>query len=314
MKQHFNLPKARCAISTLLLALSVASVHAGSRSSANYSILTDTNDSGGKRASSATYTNDSSAGGIAGISTVAAPAESTKSGYIGQLYEATNSLVLNAAPLTINEGGTLQLAAFQLLDDSTFLTVPATSVTWSVVSGPLTSINANGLATAGIVYQNTAASAQGIYAGNTSPPLALTVLNVNIDDLPGYSGDGIGDDWQVQYFGLPPNPAAGPLLDPDGDGQNNRFEWIAGLIPTDATSAFKLSIVRNAGNAILRFGQTVAGRTYTVKYGFDFLDVPNWPALPGGIITGVANELFVTDPNAITLGPKRYYRVEIAKP
>ena len=306
------MPKARCAISTLLLALSVASVHAGSRTSASYSILTDTNDSGGKRASSAAYTNDSSAGGITGISTVAAPVETAKSGYIGQLYETATGLLLNAAPLTVNEGGTLQLAAFQLLDDATFLTVPATSVTWSIVSGPLTSINANGLATAGIVYQNTPASAQGIYAGNTSPPLALTVLNVNIDDLPGYSGDGIGDDWQVQYFGLPPNPAAGPLMDPDGDGQNNRFEWIAGLVPTDANSAFKLSIVRNAGNAILRFGQTVAGRIYTVRYGFDFLDVPNWLPLMGGTVTDIGNQRTVVDPNAAA-GPKKFYRVEIAK-
>ena len=311
MKEHFKMPKARCAISTLLLALSVATVHAGPRTSANYGILTDGLNDGGKRASSSAYTNDGSVGGITGISTVAAPAEIAKSGYIGQLYEVAG-LVLNAAPLTVNEGGTLQLAAFQLLDDATFLTVPATSVTWSVVSGPLTSINANGLATAGIVYQNTAASARGIYAGDTSPPLALTVLNVNFDDLPGYSGDGIGDDWQEQYFGLPPNPAAGPLLDPDGDGQNNRFEWIAGLIPTDATSVFKLSIVRSAGNATLRFGPAVAGRTYTVKYGFDFLDVPNWPALPGGIVTGVASELFVTDPNAVA-SPSKFYRVEIAK-
>ena len=300
-------------ILTLFASILVFAVKAGAapRTSANYNVITDTADAGGKRANSANYTSDGSAGGITGISIVAAPAETAKHGYIGQLYEVAG-LVLNAAPLTINEGGTLQLAAFQLLDDSTFLAVPATGVAWSVGSGPLISINTNGLATAGIVYQSTAATAQGSYAGNTGT-LGLTVLNVNIDDLPGYSGDAIDDAWQVQYFGLPPNLAAGPLRDPDGDGQNNRFEWIAGLIPTDASSVFKLSIVRNAGNAILRFGPTVAGRTYTVKYGFDFLDVPNWPTLPGGIITGVANELFVTDPNAVAASPKKYYRVEIAK-
>ncbi len=296
----------------LIVGLCNCTAHASPRTSANYSILTDAHDSGGKRASSAAYTNDGSAGGIGGIASVAAPAETAKSGYIGQLYETAAGLVLNAAPLTVNEGGTLQLAAFQLLDDSTFLTVPATSVTWSVVSGPLTSINANGLATAGIVYQNTAASARGIYAGNTSPPLALTVLNVNIDDLPGYSGDGIGDDWQVQYFGLPPNPAAGPLLDPDGDGQNNRFEWIAGLIPTDASSAFKLGIVGSFQGANLLFGPIVAGRTYTVKVGFDFLDVAHWPTLPGGITSDTGNQRRMIDPSAPG-SPRKYYRVEIAK-
>ena len=294
--------------STLLLELAA---RAGTRTSANYSITTEIADTGGRRTTSAAYANDGSLGGIAGIATVAAPVETAKSGYIGQLYEATG-LVLNAAPLTVNEGGTLQLAAFQLLDDSTFLAVPPLSVAWSVVSGPLTSVNANGLATAGIVYQNTAASARGIYAGNTSPPLALTVLNVNIDDLPGYSGDGLGDDWQVQYFGLPPNPAAGPLLDPDSDGQNNRFEWIAGLIPTDASSVFKLGIVGSFQGANLNFGPIVAGRTYTVKYGFDFLNVSSWPTLPGGVTTDTGNQRTVSDPSA-QASPKKYYRVEIAR-
>ena len=53
------------------------------------------------------------------------------------------------------------------------------------------------------------ALAQGSYAGSTGS-LNLTVLNVNQDNFGSYAGDGIGDDWQVQYFGLPSNPAAGP--------------------------------------------------------------------------------------------------------
>ena len=162
-----------------------------------------------------------------------------------------------------------------------------------------------------IVYQNTMALVQGTYLGSTGS-INLTVLNVNTDDFGSYAGDGIGDDWQVQYFGLPPNPAAGPLLDPDRDGQNNRFEWIAGLIPTDANSAFKLSIVGSAQGANLIFGPTVAGRTYTVKYGFDFLDVPNWLPLPGGITTDIGNQRTVIDTTAPG-SPRKYYRVEIAK-
>ena len=220
--------------SILLFASALTAVatalHAGPRTSANYSILTDTIDGGGKRATSTEYTNDGSVGGIVGIATVAVPAETAKSGYIGQLYETTG-LVLNATPLTVNEGGTLQLAAWQSLDDATFLAVPATDVTWSVVSGPLTSINASGLATAGIVYQNTAASAQGIYLGNTIPPLALTVLNVNRDDFGLYASDGIDDKWQVDYFGQN-NTQALPGANPDGDALNNLGEWGFGLNPT----------------------------------------------------------------------------------
>ena len=141
---------------------------AGPRASTNYTVSTDTTDAGGKRATSAAYTNDGSAGGIVGISTVASPAETAKHGYIGQLTEVT-ALQLAASPLTINETGTRQLSADQVLDDLTTNAVPAASITWSVQSGPITGISASGLATAGTVYQDTAATAQGVYAATPAP-------------------------------------------------------------------------------------------------------------------------------------------------
>jgi hypothetical protein len=48
---------------------------AGPRGSANYTIATDTTDAGGTRATSTSYTHDGSAGLIAGLATVASPAE-----------------------------------------------------------------------------------------------------------------------------------------------------------------------------------------------------------------------------------------------
>lgn len=90
----------------LLAALGATTLHAGSRSSASYRIATDVTDTAGRRASSASHTND----GSAGVSTVAAPVEIAKSGYIAQLYEVAG-VAPNAAPLTVNEGGNLQLAA-----------------------------------------------------------------------------------------------------------------------------------------------------------------------------------------------------------
>ena len=136
--------KKKSSLLALLLALTPP-LHAGPRTSADYSILTDTADTGGRRATSTDYTNDGSAGLIAGISTVASPAEVAKSGYIGQLYAVTG-LALNAVSLTVNEGATDQLAAWQALDDATFLAVPAASVAWSGASGPLTGINEIGRA------------------------------------------------------------------------------------------------------------------------------------------------------------------------
>ena len=298
------------ALLLVLATLPVAAVD-GTRSSTNYLTIADIADSGGRRATSASYTNDGSIGAVAGISTVASPPETAKHGYIGQLYELATGISLSATPATINEGGTRQLSAARNLDDGTGLALEPATVAWSVLGGPITGINLTGLATAGTVFQSTGASVQGVASGFTAS-LALTVLNVNIDNFSSYAGDEIDDAWQVQYFGLPPNAAAGPLVDPDGDGQNNRFEWIAGLIPTNANSTFKLSILGSAQGAHLIFSPTVAGRTYTVKYGFDFLDVPNWLTLGGGIVTDIGNERTVIDTTA-SASPKKYYRVEIGK-
>lgn len=284
---------------------------AGPRTSAGYSITTDTTDSGGARATSAAYTNDASAGNVSGLSSVAAPAELAKSGYIGQLYEVT-ALQLAASPTTINETGTRQLGASQLLDDLTTLGVSSSVVSWSVLNGPISSISAGGLATAATVYQNTNASVQGSYAG-LNGSLNLTVLDTIADNFGGYAGDGLGDDWQVQYFGQPPNANAGPLVDFDGDGQDNRFEFIAGLVPTDALSRFQLRIEPvpgQPGQKNVIFSPLMSGRTYAVKSAATLGGAMS--PLSGSTTSDNGNERTVTDTAAS--GTAKFYTVEINKP
>ena len=302
----------RSSLPALLLALAATAAQAGPRTSANYTVATDTADAGGKRATSANYTNDGSVGGIAGLSTVAAPAETAKSGYIGQLFDVTG-LTLTAATLNVNETATDQLAAWQTLDDATFLAVPAASVAWSVASGPLTGISAGGLATAGTVFQDTAATAQGIFSGNTGT-LGLTVKNVNLDDFGTYAADGIDDAWQNQYFGLN-NPNAAPNVDADGTGQTNLFKYVAGLNPLDPNSRFTLSIAAVPGQPTqknLIFSPRLTDRTYTVT---------SKPALATGSYLPLTNpsapsdsgqQRTITDLNAT--GTPKFYRVEITKP
>ena len=101
-------------LAAALLPLSQAP--AGPRSSADYAIVTDAADLGGRRATSANYTNDGSAGLIAGVSTVASPSEIAKHGYIAQLYEVAGFTV-SASPSTVNEGATRQVIGAHLLDD-----------------------------------------------------------------------------------------------------------------------------------------------------------------------------------------------------
>ena len=296
---------------TLLFILISSVAQAGPRASTNYTVPTDTADAGGKSTTSTSYTNDGSLGGVVGISTVAAPAETARHGFIGQLTEVT-ALQLSATPATVNETATSQLSAAQLLNDETLNAVPAASISWSVQSGPLTTINSNGLAAAGPVYQNTLATVEGSYAGAVGS-LGLTILESIADNFGIHASDGLGDDWQAQYFG-PENPLAAPLLDPDGDGQNNAFEFTAGLIPTNPLSRFLVSIApvpSQPGQKQVIFGPLVSGRGYVVKSSLD-LSSDSWTELAGGSVSDSGSQRTVTDTSASE--PRKFYKVEIVKP
>jgi hypothetical protein len=286
-------------------------LQAGPRTSATYSISADITDSGGKRTASAAYSIDSSVGSVAGISTVSTPAIIAKHGHIGQLYEPT-ALQLAASPASIDEGGTRQLGAAQLLDDATTLPVPAASIAWSVQNGPISNISVTGLATAAPVYQNTSAAVQGAFAG-LSGSLNLTVLDTVSDNFGSYAADGIDDAWQNQYFGLN-SPLAAPGMDPDGDGQNNRFEFTAGLVPTNPLSRFMLTIAPVPGQATKKqvvFQPLVAGRSYTVMTSPD-LSSGSWTTLTGSTSSDNGTQRTVTDSAASSL--HRFYTIKIVKP
>jgi hypothetical protein len=303
MSDLYQFPKAVWAIHSLLLLAFAATVHADLRTSTDYTVAADTTEAGGQRATSVSYTNHGSVGGIVGISTVAAPAETAKAGYMGQLYEVTG-IELSAASLSVNETAPVQLSATQVLDDESILTVPATSVTWSVMAGPFSGINANGLATAGTVYGDTIATAQGMYAGDTDT-LDFTVLDTIMDNFGSYASDGIDDDWQNDHFGLS-NPLAAPLLDPDGDGDNNLYEYHARLLPNDPTSFLDITLTPAAaeGDALLTLSPGKAGVSYAVSYKDSLLDA-DWILLT--TIGGSDGMLGFTDMEAS--GLRKFYIV-----
>ena len=136
------------------------------------------------------------------------------------------------------------------------------------------------------------------------------------DNFGTYAGDGVGDDWQVQYFGLPPNANAGPNVDFDGTGQTNLFKYAAGLNPLDPYSRF---IVKTApvpgqpGQQKVIFSPLVltGGRTYTVNYR-TALTSGIWTPLTGATQSDNGAERTVIDPSAT--GAKKFYQVTITKP
>ncbi len=211
--------------------------------SANYSLVPDAVDSGGLRGTSASYSlNASAMAGGAGASS----GYTTRTGFAGQLEDPVSggavpiAIRITALPAALNEAGSRQLAAFILNNDGRLTPLAADSVSWSVQSGPLTGISAGGLATAAGVYQDSAALVRGTWE-SFAATVNLTVLNTLPDNFSTYAGDGLPDDWQVQYFGLN-NAKAAPMLDPDGDGWDNLFEYHACLNPADRFSTFSLHI------------------------------------------------------------------------
>jgi len=184
-------------------------------------------------------------------------------------------------------------------------------ISWSALDGPVTGVNSFGLATAGIVYEDTLATVQARVL-NLVSPLNLTVLDINSDNFGSYAGDGLSDDWQVGFFGLD-NPDAGPGRDPDGDRQFNEFEEMAGVDPTDPNSKFRFSIQRNSMEpdwVDLLFSPRWDDREYTVHFTRE-LETP-FNALTDEVVTDSGLQRTVTDRDGSALA--KFYIIRITRP
>jgi len=124
---------------------------------------------------------------------------------------------------------------------------------------------------------------------------------------PDSDGDGIPDTYEVAH-GMNPNDPTDAALDPDGDGQSNRAEYLAGTDPRNAASSLVASVVTTAtpGLFAVHFN-AIAGKTYTVKFKND-LSETTWMKL--GDVPAHDADAFVdvADPGSTTQ-THRYYKV-----
>src|SRR5207302_2588180 len=76
--------------------------------------------------------------------------------------------------------------------------------------------------------------------------------------------------WLVHYFGCTNNnPAAAPHADPDGDGQDNWTEFLAGTDPTSSASAFRILSATTEGNNLRVKWTCGGGRTIVLQTATD---------------------------------------------
>lgn len=102
--------------------------------------------------------------------------------------------------------------------------------------------------------------------------------------------------------------------DDDGDGNSNYFEFIAGLVPTNAGSVFKNSVSSVPGQPRQRaivMSPIISGRTYTVKSS-ESLSPPTWISLSNPAVSDAGNVRTVTDTAATEA--KKFYVIEISIP
>jgi hypothetical protein len=283
------------------------------RSSADYAIITDTLDFGGGLATSADYAITGSIAPVTGISESTTPVQTVaRHGYIGQLYELLGYGLLASDYYPPEEGST-RIMPVRTADDGTNVILPTDGFAFAPLEGPVSSISPTGLVETATVFEDTQA-----IVGANSPlfegqlQLLLYVLDTLPDNYGSYAADGLPDTWQIDHFGLE-NPLAAPLLDPDGDGQNNGFEYTAGLNPTDPLSRFLLRIEPVPGepaHRALKFSPVFPDRTYTVKSNTT-LSGP-WQDLVDPLDDQQQPERTVTDLQATE--PRKFYHVEITKP
>jgi len=115
--------------------------------------------------------------------------------------------------------------------------------------------------------------------------------------------------WSTQY-----NLVQGPTGDDDGDGNSNYLEFVAGLVPTNASSVFKISVSSVPGQPSQRaivMSPIISGRTYTVKSS-ESLQPANWIPLSGSTSSDNGNERTVIDTAANEA--KKFYVIEISIP
>ena len=77
--------------------------------------------------------------------------------------------------------------------------------------------------------------------------------------------DGMTDSYENQYPGLDANNPADAALDLDSDGATNLAEYLAGTVPNNPASVFRVDSLTRlpSGGVVIRF-EALANKAYTV--------------------------------------------------
>jgi alpha-tubulin suppressor-like RCC1 family protein len=212
-------------------------------------------------------------------------------------------------------GGTVTMSPASQLDPGATFTVNCAN--WTDVSTPLTySVLVDDV----VISARGSAAFRSLIGPATAGPHTLKAriydaLGNFTETTQNFTVNTPQESWRKLYFGTTQNAGdAADLADPDGDGMSNLFEYVAGLVPTNALSRFNTrveAVTGQPGQMAIIFSPIVAGRTYTVKYKTTLTDL-TWTPLTAFTTSDNGTERTVIDLST-GLGA-RFYQVEIALP
>ena len=123
-------------------------------------------------------------------------------------------------------------------------------------------------------------------------------------------------NWQMQYFGCVDCPQAQPNADPLGKGLSNTNQFLAGLNPTNANSALRITSLAGQGSNMVVTWKTAGVRTNVVQAAKGTGaggSSTNFQDISGPIIINVPGDTSTnyTDAGGATNHPSRYYRIRL---
>jgi hypothetical protein len=127
--------------------------------------------------------------------------------------------------------------------------------------------------------------------------------SVNYTMIPDGDGDGLGDAWEIAYFGS--TNANNGVLDSDGDGMSNGDEFRSGTNPTNALSVLKVLFTATNANVLSFVAQTNV--SYSVQWRPDLATAP-WVSLTNLFPSNQVRTITI-DSSTVTPGAERYFRV-----
>ncbi len=150
-------------------------------------------------------------------------------------------------------------------------------------------------------FQHASASPNGL----ASFPKRTKTGLVTLADRSGSSwNDGISDAWRLRYFGSINNLLSAATADADGDGVDNKHEYLAGTDPNDAASMLKLKTGKGQNQQVVVRWPSVAGKQYVVERATSLYS-PVWTAISTNSGTGLDMQY----QDSATGSNPRFYRV-----